>query len=228
MTPVYLLPEEPFFPHASDAEPDGLIAIGGDLSPERLINAYAQGIFPWFCEDEEIYWFSPDPRMVFFPGKFRISGSLERTLRSNRFETRFDTCFRDVIEACAKVPRVDQEGTWITSDFIEAYCTLHEAGLAHSVESFLDGKLAGGLYGISLGSAFFGESMFFHIRDASKVAFYHLSEQAKAWNFAFIDCQVETSHLLKLGAELIPREEYLEKLKTALTSPTRKGRWDAV
>ena len=166
--------------------------------------------------------------MVIFPGKFKKSESLSRTISSHRFEIRYDTCFREVIEACSAVPRPDQEGTWITPDFIDAYCALHEAGIAHSVETYHDGKLAGGLYGVSLGSAFFGESMFHQTRDASKVAIYHLSKQLEAWNFTIIDCQVETSHLLKLGAELIPRDDYLGILKTALSSPTRKGRWNAV
>jgi leucyl/phenylalanyl-tRNA---protein transferase len=226
--PVYLLPEEPLFPPASDAEPDGLLAIGGDLSPKRLIHAYAQGIFPWFSEEDEIFWFSPDPRLVLIPGHFRKSDSLNRIIRNRQFEVRFDTCFQDVIEACAAVPRSGQDGTWITADFVDAYRKLHDAGLAHSVEVFRDGRLTGGLYGVSMGSAFFGESMFHHERDASKIAFYHLSEQLLKWNFTLIDCQVESAHLISLGAELISREFYLMKLETALQDPTKRGIWRAV
>lgn len=226
--PVYLLPEEPLFPPASDAEPDGLLAIGGDLSPKRLIHAYAQGIFPWFSEEDEIFWFSPDPRLVLIPGHFRKSDSLNRLIRNRQFEVRFDTCFQDVIEACAAVPRSGQDGTWITADFVDAYRKLYDAGLAHSVEVFRDGRLTGGLYGVSMGSAFFGESMFHHERDASKIAFYHLSEQLLKWNFTLIDCQVESAHLISLGAELISRESYLMKLETALQDPTKRGIWRAV
>lgn len=225
---VYLLPEEPHFPPATESEPDGLIAIGGDLSAIRLVNAYALGIFPWFQEEDEIYWFSPDPRLVMLPEHFKKSASLTRVINNRRFEIRFDTCFKEVIEACSAVPRPGQDGTWITPNFIEAYCNLHEAGLAHSVEVFQDSSLVGGLYGVSLGAAFFGESMFSKARDASKVALYYLSQQLKEWNFLFIDCQVESPHLLTLGADLISREEYLKKLETAMTFPSRRGRWSAV
>ena len=224
---VYRLPPEPVFPPAEEAEPDGLLAVGGDMSPQRLVNAYARGIFPWFSEEDDIYWFSPDPRLLLFPDQFRCSNSLARVMKSGRFDVRFDTSFREVMEQCAKVPRTGQEGTWISPGFIEAYCTLHEAGLAHSVETWCDGKLAGGLYGISLGSAFFGESMFFTVRDASKTALFHLAQQARIWNFLFIDCQVETPHLLALGAELIPRKIYLQLLEQALTKETIKRKWDA-
>ncbi len=225
---VYLLPEEPLFPPASDAELDGLLAIGGDLSAKRLVHAYAQGIFPWFSEEENIFWFSPDPRLIMIPGHFKKSDSLSRSIRSRKYEVRFDTCFKEVIEACAQVPRHGQEGTWITPDFIDAYRKLHESGLAHSIEVFNEGRLAGGLYGLSMGSAFFGESMFHYERDVSKIAFYYLSEQLLKWNFTLIDCQVESAHLVSLGAELISRESYLVKLETALKDPTKRGTWRAV
>ncbi len=224
---VYLLPDEPFFPPADEAEPDGLIAIGGDLSPRRLINAYASGIFPWFQAEGEVYWFSPDPRLVILPQNFRLTESLARTLASHRFEVRMDTSFRQVIEECSTAPRPGQEDTWISNDFIEAYCMLHDAGYAHSIETFADDKLVGGLYGVSLGSAFFGESMFFRSRDASKVALFHLAELVQSWDFAFIDCQVESPHLISLGAETMARESYLKLLKTALSFPTKKGKWSA-
>lgn len=222
---VYLLPEEPVFPPVTEAEPDGLLAVGGDLSIERLVSAYTQGIFPWYNLEGEIYWYSPDPRMVLFPEKFRISKSLYRTVHKGLFEVRFDTAFKEVIEACSTVPRANQSETWISPDFIDAYCRLHQAGIAHSVETYLNGKLSGGLYGISLGSAFFGESMFFHQTDASKVAFCHLTEKSRLWNFSLIDCQVESTHFLHFGAELISRHEYLSVLHNALKSQTKKGRW---
>ena len=224
--PVYLLNDEPVFPSASEAEPDGLIAVGGDLSVSRLINAYVNGIFPWFEEEGSIFWFSPDPRLVLFPEKLIISDSLSRTIKSRKFEIRVDTVFRQVITACAKAPRPDQDGTWISSKFINAYVALYKAGFAHSIEAFFNGKLAGGLYGVSLGSGFFGESMFQVEKDASKVALFYLSELAISMNLNFIDCQVESPHLMRLGAELVSRAEYLDLLKTVLKKPTVSGRWN--
>ena len=222
---VYLLPAEPFFPPVEEAEPDGLIAIGGDLSVDRLIQAYAQGIFPWFMEDEEIYWYSPNPRMLMFPEQFKISDSLNRLIRSNRFTIRFDTVFEQVIRGCAAAPRPGQEGTWISGDFIEAYTALHLKGLAHSVEVFYQEKLVGGLYGVSLGAGFFGESMFSAVSNASKVAFHALVGRCRQYRFKFIDCQTETSHLLGLGATLIERKEYMALLGEALNERTVKGPW---
>jgi len=218
--PVYLLPDEPVFPPAEAAEADGLLAAGGDFSSERLLNAYASGIFPWFEEDDMIYWFSPDPRLVLFPENLKISNSLARVIKSGRFEIRYDTRFREVMEACAAVVRPDQQGTWINSSFIDGYEQLHHKGYAHSVECYLDGSLAGGLYGVSLGRAFFGESMFFKVADASKVALYHLVKKVSTWQFHFIDCQVETDHLVRSGATNIPRKEYLRRLSEALKYPT--------
>jgi leucyl/phenylalanyl-tRNA--protein transferase len=224
--PVYLLPEEPLFPPPSEAESDGLIAVGGDLSPQRLLNAYAEGIFPWFRDEDDIFWYSPDPRMVLIPHELRISPSLQRVIRSGRFEISMDTAFEDVIKACASAPREGQDGTWIDTGFIAAYTALHELGFAHSIEAYLDGELAGGLYGLSIGKAFFGESMFHKASNASKVAFYHLVEKVKTWQFHFIDCQVETELLKCLGAKPMPRKEYLERLKISVSFPSHKGNWN--
>ena len=223
--PVYMLPEEPVFPAPSEAEPDGLIALGGDLSPLRLLNAYAEGIFPWFQDDEDIFWFTPDPRIVIFPDELRITLSLKRVLKNRKFEVRSDTAFEAVIRACALAPRAGQDGSWIDEDFIKAYNELHRLGFAHSFETYLDGELVGGLYGVSIGRAFFGESMFHTVRDASKVAFFLLVEIIKTWQFHFIDCQVETDLLKRFGARPVARIEYLEQLKTAIDYPTHKGPW---
>ncbi|MDP4281046.1 MAG: leucyl/phenylalanyl-tRNA--protein transferase [Bacteroidota bacterium] len=224
--PVYLLNEQPVFPPATEAEPDGLLAIGGDLSVERLISAYSGGIFPWFEEENAFFWFSPDPRLVLFPGKIKISRSLERIIKSGKFEVRMDTAFREVITNCSKVTRPDGDDSWINKKFIEGYTALHQAGFAHSIEAYYNGKLSGGLYGVSLGKAFFGESMFHKVTDASKVAFSYLSGKIfDEWNFDFIDCQVETSHLISMGAENISRKKYLELLAKTLKKRTRKGPW---
>jgi leucyl/phenylalanyl-tRNA--protein transferase len=222
---VYLLPEDPFFPPADDAESDGLIAIGGDLSAERLLQAYAHGIFPWFREEDDVFWYSPDPRMVLFPDHFKIPESLKRIIRSHKFKVTFDTVFEQVIRGCAAAPRPGQEGTWITDEFIEAYIALHKRGFAHSVEVFYREDLVGGLYGISLGAAFFGESMFFKMNNASKVALHALVERCRKNGFSFIDCQVETSHLQSLGASLVDRTDYLSLLQKALKNKTIAGPW---
>jgi leucyl/phenylalanyl-tRNA---protein transferase len=210
--PVYKLISEPVFPPASEAEPDGLLAIGGDFTPQRLLNAYASGIFPWFEDEDEIYWFSPDPRLVLFPEKLRIPTSLARIIHQNKFEIRFDHDFSAVMEHCAKVPRQHEEGTWISDRFIKGYTRLHKLGYAHSAEAYNQGKLAGGLYGVAIGRAFFGESMFYLEPDASKVAFVTLVKQLREKGFNIIDCQVETAHLRRFGAEMISRARYLELL----------------
>ncbi len=222
---VYLLPEEPFFPPAGEAEPDGLIAIGGDLSAERLLQAYASGIFPWFSQDEDIFWYSPDPRMIMFPDRFKTPDSLKRIIRNGGYDIRFDTVFSQVIAGCAATSRPGQEGTWISPDFVDAYENLHVRGFAHSVEVFHGNELVGGLYGVSLGAAFFGESMFFTMNNASKVAFHALVEWCRQNSLMFIDCQVETPHLLGLGASMIPRKDFLHLLEEALRKPTIKGQW---
>ena len=194
------------------AEPNGLLAAGADLSLPRLLEAYRSGIFPWFSHDQPILWWSPDPRMVLFPAELKVSRSLARTLRSTRFEVRADTAFDAVIKGCRQ-PRRGESGTWITEEMAEAYGTLHRAGFAHSVETWLDGKLVGGLYGVALGRAFFGESMFARVSDASKVALVALARQLQHWGFGVIDCQMNTAHLASLGAREIPRAEFTRRLR---------------
>ena len=220
-------PHSPFPPLASAlADPNGLLAAGGDLSPQRLIEAYRSGIFPWFNEGEPILWWSPDPRMVLIlgAGELKISRSLGKVLKKGEYEIRFDSAFSQVMQACA-APRKRQAGTWIHPDMISAYTVLHQMGLAHSVETWIDGELMGGLYGIALGRMFFGESMFSHVPDASKIAFVHLVKQLERWNFGMIDCQMKTAHLASLGAREIPREEFSQKLKELVNCPERIEKW---
>jgi len=224
--PVYKLPEEIVFPHAQLAEKDGLLAIGGDLSEERLLTAYANGIFPWYSEDSPILWWSPDPRLVLFPENFKRSKSLRRTVEKGVFEVRFDSDFENVIRNCSLAKRSEQEGSWITDEMLEAYTKLHKLGFAHSVETFLHGKLVGGLYGVSIGKAFFGESMFHHQTDASKVALWYLVEKLIGWGFDFIDAQQETSHLKSLGAEVVKRKKFLTLLEIAVQKEGVVGSWN--
>ncbi len=224
---IYKLPIEPIFPDPSEAEPDGLLAIGGDLSPRRLVAAYASGIFPWFGSEDPILWWSPNPRMLLFPKKFKTSKSLRQTLQSKKYLVTVDKAFEQVISNCQTITRTGQPGTWITDEIKEAYIKLYNIGLAHSFETWHNNQLVGGLYGISLGSAFFGESMFHKMTDASKVAFYYLSELAKKWNFDFIDCQLPNSHLTSLGAEEILRDDFLDLLYTAIQNKTRQEIWFA-
>jgi leucyl/phenylalanyl-tRNA--protein transferase len=194
------------------AEPNGLLAAGADLSLPRLLEAYRNGIFPWFGRDQPILWWSPDPRMVLFPAELKVSRSLARTMRKPRFEVRADTAFEEVIDGCRQ-PRRGESGTWITEEMAEAYLALHRAGFAHSVETWLDGELVGGLYGVALGRAFFGESMFTHVSDASKVALVALARHLQHWGFGVIDCQMNTAHLASFGAREIPRAEFTRKLR---------------
>jgi len=204
------------FPATDEAldEPSGLLAIGGDLSPERLLRAYATGIFPWYSEGQPILWWAPNPRSVLGPEDIHISRSLAKVIRSGRFETSYNSCFRKVVSACA-APRTLQTGTWITPEMQSAYCKLHELGAAHSVECWQDGELCGGLYGVALGSVFFGESMFSQRRDASKVAFCRLCQLLSEWDYRLIDCQIHTPHLERLGARLLERSGF-ETLLSAL------------
>ncbi|MDO9511481.1 MAG: leucyl/phenylalanyl-tRNA--protein transferase [Bacteroidales bacterium] len=213
------------FTVSKQAVNEGLIAIGGNLSVNTLIGAYSEGIFPWFTKDEPIFWWSPDPRIILIPEKFNISHSLKQRVRSQKFEVSSDRNFKSVIENCARINRKDQDDTWITKDIIKAYTALHKAGYAHSFETWHNGELVGGLYGVSLGRAFFGESMFHSETDASKVAFHALVQFALKHNFYFIDAQMKTNHLTSLGAEGIPRVEFRQILKTALEWPTIKGKW---
>lgn len=201
------------------------MAMGGDLSVERLLNAYARGIFPWFGEDEPILWWCPDPRFVLFPDEARIAQSLERERRKPSWEVRVDTAFTEVMTACAAQIRPGQDGTWIVPEMIAAYTALHEAGFAHSIECWRDGALAGGLYGISLGGVFFGESMFHRTANASKIAFSALLDWLRAHAFDLIDCQQETRHLASYGARNIPRADFLDRLDHSLQRPTRMGPW---
>lgn len=204
---------DPFPPLARAlAEPNGLLAAGADLSTERLINAYSNGIFPWFSDGEPLLWWSPDPRMVLIPGELKISRSLGKRLHKHDYEIRVDSAFSEVMRACA-APRASQGGTWITRDMLHAYTQLHQRGLAHSVETWIDGELAGGLYGVSLGRMFYGESMFTRVTDASKIALAHLARQLERWQFGPIDCQMKTAHLTSLGAREIPRAAFVRELK---------------
>lgn len=214
------------FPDPRTGAKEGLLAYGGDLIPERLLSAYAQGIFPWY-DTPPILWFSPDPRVVLLPADLRINRTLAKNLRRERYVVRFDTRFREVIEACAEVPRPGQDGTWITDDMIEAYCALFDLGFAHSVEAYEGDELVGGVYGVSLGTAFFGESMFARRSDASKVAFVHLVRYIQALGFDFLDCQAPTQHTTRLGAVEWARDRFLDALEEATARPTRYGRWSA-
>jgi len=223
---IYRLIKEVIFPDPEEAEPDGLLAVGGDLSPERIVAAYASGIFPWYNEPP-ILWFSPDPRLILFPDELPVSARLERQLAKNPFEIRMDTAFETVIQQCALIDRKDQAGTWITEEMVRAYTDLHHIGIAHSVESWQEGNLTGGLYGLSLGRAFFGESMFTLVSNASKAAFVSLVAQLKKWGFHFIDCQMQTPHLARFGARPVPRPEFLGMLAKALKAKTKQGNWSA-
>lgn len=223
--PVFQLSDEILFPDPSFAEPEGLLAVGGDLSTKRLLTAYKKGIFPWFTENEPVLWWSPDPRFVLFPEKFRVSHSLRQKIKKNLFSVRMDTDFEMVISACAETERQHEAGTWITQEMKEAYIELHRKGYAHSIETYYNDQLVGGLYGVSIGKAFFGESMFHTMTDASKIALYYLVEKAKESGFLFIDSQVETEHLFTLGAELIPRTQYLKLLRKAIKFPSERDKW---
>ncbi len=225
--PYWLSPNDPDdFPDVELAlrDPDGLLAVGGDLSVERLLAAYRRGIFPWYSEEQPILWWSPDPRSVLFPDKLHVSRSLRRTLRQGRFEVTLDREFAAVIQACSE-PRPGQPGTWITGEMQEAYLGLHQAGHAHSVETWLDGKLVGGLYGVAIGRVFFGESMFSRVSDASKVAFVYLVRHLQQHGFELIDCQIQTPHLDSLGAELIPRSRFTELRARYCEAPGPTGVW---
>lgn len=223
--PIFRLVEDPVFPPPDYADPSGLLAVGGDLSSKRLLEAYRAGIFPWYSDDQPILWWSPDPRLVLDLEDFKMSRSLRKIVEKGIFEVTFDRAFQEVIRACALVPRVGPSGTWITDEMQEAYIHLHGLGYAHSVESWFGGKLAGGLYGVSLGKAFFGESMFHLKSDASKVALATLVRKLRGWDFHFIDSQMTTEHMLSFGAKELPRRIFLKRLQSALRHPTKRGIW---
>lgn len=225
--PVYLLTDKLVFPPAEGASREGVVAVGGDFKPERLLLAYSQGIFPWPTEGMPLLWFSPDPRFVLRPREVHVGRSLKKVLRRGTFEIRFDTAFEAVIRACGLVPRPGQDGTWIHEDLIAGYVALHRLGYAHSIEAWRDGALVGGLYGVSLGSCFFGESMFAVEPDASKVAFVTLLAHLERWGIGLVDCQVKTEHLRRFGAKEIARREFLAELRQRVPEPTRRGTWIA-
>jgi leucyl/phenylalanyl-tRNA--protein transferase len=213
------------FPDPRYAHDEGLLAYGGDLSSQRLLLAYQKGIFPWYTEGDPILWWSPNPRLLLYPYKFKLRKSFRRVLRSGKFSVTFDRHFDEVIEHCAHVKREGQEATWIMPEIMDAYKRMHKEGYAHSVEVHLDGKLVGGLYGLALGRGFFGESMFSLVSDASKVAFKALSDVLGQRGYDFIDCQMKTDHLMGLGAEVVEREDFLDELENTIKKPTDSGSW---
>lgn len=209
------------------ADMGGLLAVGADLSPARILVAYRHGIFPWGTVERQPLWYSPDPRMVLFPWEFRLTASLRKTLRARRYEVRLDSDFAAVIGACATAPRPGQDGTWISPDMMDAYIRLHELGWAHSVEVYAEGNLTGGLYGLGIGRMFYGESMFSRRSNASKIAFAHLVRYLLAHDFGMVDCQMRTEHLASLGGREIPRDDFLARLQALIRPEQRRGRWAA-
>ncbi len=224
--PVFLLnKDEPSFPQAELAEESGLLAVGGDLSEARLLMAYCNGIFPWFQEDHDFYWYSPDPRFVLFPQELRVHKSMRSIFNQKKFNVTLDTCFEAVMRSCAATPRPPYDGTWISDDFVEGYTRLHQRGLAHSVEVWQGDDLVGGLYGVSIGKIFFGESMFAQVPNASKAGFITLVRALEKMGFWLVDCQVETEHLGSLGARGISRTAFLEHLAKNAYPKTLSGKW---
>jgi len=223
--PVFLLSDNIDFPPPQLATKDGLLAVGGDLSKERLILAYRMGIFPWFSDGDPILWWSPDPRLVLYPSEIKISRTLQKIIKKNVFSVTLDTAFDAVITQCAQIRLQQNQGTWIVKDMIDAYCKLHSAGYAHSMEVWQQEELAGGIYGVSLGKCFFGESMFSRVSNASNVALVKLAKYLSELSFDLIDCQVPTEHLIRFGARKIPRKLFLNQLEISLNAPTQKGKW---
>jgi len=211
------------FPNPNDANEDGIVAWGGDLTPSRLIRAYQNGIFPWYSKDDPIIWWSTNPRLIMELDDFKLSRSLNKSIK--KFQYKFDSNFKEVIQNCSLAPRSNQHGTWIQDEIIEAYCVLHDMGVAHSVESYIEGKLVGGLYGVVVGKVFCGESMFSHVGDASKSAYAMLVKHLKFWGYDFIDCQVPTEHLKSLGAKEVSREYFLDRLQS-VNMDTVEHKWD--
>ena len=223
--PVFRLSNHPIFPAPELAEPDGLLAIGGDLSPVRLLIAYSQGIFPWFSEGDPILWWSPSPRLVLFPEEYHLPKRLKRAINAGTFTVTADTAFAQVVSGCASASGRLEHGTWITREMHEAYCRLHELGFAHSIECWREGELAGGLYGVCLDRVFFGESMFTRVTDASKVALAALVRQAKQLGIALIDCQMTTEHLLRFGARELSREQFVAQLDEHIDGCLPQKKW---
>lgn len=224
--PVYKITDELIFPFPDLAREDGLLGVGGDLSPTRLLLAYENGIFPWFSANDPIMWWSPDPRCIIRPGDIHVSRSLKKFMRKTDFSISADTDFRSVIEACSKVPRKEEGGTWIGKEMVEAYCELHHLGMAHSIEFWHEKKLVGGMYGISIGASFFGESMFSFLPNASKIALLILCRFLERKNFVMLDCQLYNPHLESMGAIEIDRAEFLEMLKESNKIATKRGSWE--
>lgn len=223
--PVYLLDKELAFPPPEDANEEGIVAVGGDVSPERLLVAYRHGIFPWPARGYPLLWFSPDPRFALSPRAAHVPRSLRKVIRKRELDVTADTAFADVIDACAAMPRPHQQGTWITSELRDGYLGLHELGYAHSIEAWRDGELVGGLYGVALGRTFAGESMFATAPDASKVAFTTLLGHLAMWGFRIVDCQVHTEHLARFGATMWPREQFLREWRAAVNQPSVLAPW---
>lgn len=223
--PIYRIPEQHLFPNPELANSGGLLGVGGDLHPDRILLAYRQGIFPWYSEGQPILWWSPDPRMVLWVDALHISRSLGKIIRRGDFHITMDTAFDEVMTACADVPRPGQQGTWITPELKEGFVALHDAGHAHSIEAWKDGELVGGLYGLTVGRVFCGESMFAVVPNASKVAFVALVQQLRRWGFPMVDCQVHTPHLARFGAREVPRKRFLADLTVLGSRPGRVGPW---
>ena len=224
--PVFLLSDTIDFPPPHLASKEGLLAVGGDLSQKRLVLAYRMGIFPWFSDGDPILWWSPDPRLVLYPSEIKISKTLKKIIKKDVFSVTMDMAFDEVINQCAQVRRQNNQGTWIVKDMIYAYCKLHRSGFAHSVEVWQQEELAGGLYGVSLGKCFFGESMFSRVSNASNIALVKLAKYISELSFDLIDCQVRTDHLIRFGAREIPRKRFLNQLEISLNAPTQRGRWE--
>jgi leucyl/phenylalanyl-tRNA--protein transferase len=223
--PIYLLTDDIVFPPVHLATPEGLLAVGGDLSPRRLLLAYQCGIFPWYSDDDPILWWSPDPRLVLYLSELKVSHSLKRTIRKARYKITMDTHFQQVIESCAQTRSKSRQGTWITTEMVHAYTRLHKMGIAHSVETWHQDEIVGGLYGVSLGRCFFGESMFSTMTDASKVALVYLRDYLQDRKFDIVDCQLPTDHLIRMGARKITRSAFISQLNLSLRHSTLKGPW---
>lgn len=222
---IFKLNSDLIFPDPTQAEPDGLLAIGGDLQVKRILLSYSMGIFPWYSDGQPILWWSPDPRLMILPESLHISKSLKRTIKSHKYVVKFDHCFETIVELCSTVARKGQNGTWITKEMQVAYSKLHQAGFAHSVECYDKGQIVGGLYGVSLGGGFFGESMFSLKSDASKICLATLAQKMVEMKFDFIDCQIPTDHLKRMGAFEVDRKEFLIRLRRTLDKSTYSGSW---